>query len=32
MNAGGLVLVGLGVLVVTQVLFGDALGRLGLTT
>lgn len=32
MSAGGLLLMGLGALVVTQLLWGDALGRLGVTS
>lgn len=30
MNAGGVIIIGAGVLVLTQVLFGNALGRLGI--
>lgn len=32
MNPAGLVLVGAGVLILTQLLWGDALGRLGVTS
>lgn len=32
MSPGGLVLMGLGVLVIVQVVWGDALGRLGVTS
>lgn len=31
MNAGGIVIIGAGVLVLSQVMFGNALGRLGIT-
>jgi hypothetical protein len=31
-SSGGLLLMGLGVLVITQLLWGDALGRLGVTS
>lgn len=32
MNASGLILSAIGVLVITQLLWGDALGRLGVTS
>lgn len=32
MNAAGLILSAIGVLVITQLLWGDALGRLGVTS